>query len=280
MEIQEVRIMKQSRLLALLGAVAFILVLAVAAQQKSDDKAVDPVCGMTVAKAKAAATYDYKGTTYYFCSSGCKDAFAKDPDKYIQKKQQKSEDKAVDPVCGMTVVKAKAAATYEYKGTTYYFCGTGCKDAFAKDPEKYIKKSAGEKETKEAGMPMAPMMGQHMGQGPMPGQMPMGQGRGPMMGRMMAMRHAGPMGMMAGPMGPGMNRLLLRRDVEWSFAETADGVTVKIVSKDPETVKAIQRRLAMMKEMRETMAARAEAGAGAASTCSCPNCQMKEPVKK
>jgi YHS domain-containing protein len=216
--------MKQSRLLALLGVVALILVLAVAAQQKSDDK-------------------------------------------------------AVDPVCGMSVVKVKAAASYEYKGTTYYFCSAGCKDAFAKDPEKYIKKTAGEKETKEAVMPMAPMMGQHMGQGPMQGRMPMGQGGCPMMGRMMAMRHAGPMGMMAGPMGPGMNRLLLRRDVEWSFTKTADGVTVKIASKDPETVKAIQERLAMMKEMKETMAAPAAPGAGAAS-CSCPNCQMKEPVKK
>jgi Cu+-exporting ATPase len=202
--------MKQSRLLALLGVVALILVMAVAAQQKSDDK-------------------------------------------------------AVDPVCGMSVVKAKAAASYEYKGTTYYFCSTGCKDAFAKDPEKYIKKSAGEKEPKDAAMPMAPMMGQHMGQGPMHGRMPMGQGGCPMM---------------VGPMGPGVNRLLLRRDIEWSFTKTADGVTVKIASKDPETVKAIQERLAMMKEMKETMAAPAEAVAGAASSCSCPNCQMKEPVKK
>jgi len=214
--------MKQHRLLALLGVVAFIFVLAVAAQQKSDDK-------------------------------------------------------AVDPVCGMTVVKAKAAATYEYKGTTYYFCGMGCKDAFVKDPEKYIKKSSGEKESKDA-TPMAPMMGRHMGQGQMAEGMPMGPGGGHMMGRMMAMRHAGPMGMMAGPMGSGMNRLLLRRDVEWSFTRTADGVTVKIASKDPETVKAIQERLAMMKEMKETMAAPAQAGA--ASTCACPNCKMKEPVKK
>ncbi len=213
--------MKQSRLLALLGVVAFILVLAVSAQQKSDDK-------------------------------------------------------AIDPVCGMTVVKAKAAATYEYKGTTYYFCGMGCKDAFAKDPEKYIKKASGDKEPQDVLVPMAPMMGHHMGQGQMDKRMPMGQGGG----RMMAMHHGGPMGMMGGPMGLGMNSLLLRRDVEWSFTKTADGVTVKIASKDPETVKTIQERLATMKEMKETMAAPAGAGAGTASTCSCPNCQMKEPVKK
>ncbi|MGZ7046225.1 MAG: hypothetical protein ACXVJK_07870, partial [Candidatus Aminicenantales bacterium] len=145
--------------------------------------------------------------------------------------------------------------------------------AFVKDPDKYIKK-VGEMEPEDATKPKTPMMGHQMGQGRMGERMPMGPGGGQMMG----MRHPGPMGMMAGPMGSGMNRLFLRRDVEWSFTKTADGVTVKIASKDPETVKAIQERLAMMKEMKETMAAPAEAGA--ASTCSCPNCQMKGPVKK
>ena len=47
---------------------------------------------------------------------------------------------AVDPVCKMNVVEKKAAATYEYKGKTYYFCAVGCKQAFAKDPEKYLNK--------------------------------------------------------------------------------------------------------------------------------------------
>ncbi|MCK7500675.1 MAG: YHS domain-containing protein [Comamonadaceae bacterium] len=53
--------------------------------------------------------------------------------------QQAASDKAVDPVCGMTVVKANAKATFDYKGATYYFCSTGCKEAFAKEPEKYLK---------------------------------------------------------------------------------------------------------------------------------------------
>jgi Cu+-exporting ATPase len=45
---------------------------------------------------------------------------------------------AVDPVCGMEVDEKSAAATYEYKGQTYYFCAPGCKAAFEKDPEKYL----------------------------------------------------------------------------------------------------------------------------------------------
>ena len=43
-----------------------------------------------------------------------------------------------DPVCGMMVDPANAAATYEYQGKTYYFCAVGCKVAFEKDPEKYL----------------------------------------------------------------------------------------------------------------------------------------------
>jgi YHS domain-containing protein len=44
-----------------------------------------------------------------------------------------------DPVCGMTVDEKKAAAKSEYRGKTYYFCAPGCKAAFDKDPDKYLK---------------------------------------------------------------------------------------------------------------------------------------------
>ena len=45
----------------------------------------------------------------------------------------------IDPVCGMSVDEQSAAATSEYKGKTYYFCSKGCKVAFDKDPEQYLK---------------------------------------------------------------------------------------------------------------------------------------------
>ncbi len=48
---------------------------------------------------------------------------------------------AIDPVCGMEVDEKSAAATYEYKGQTYYFCAPGCKAAFEEDPEKYLSGS-------------------------------------------------------------------------------------------------------------------------------------------
>ena len=47
---------------------------------------------------------------------------------------------AKDPVCGMEVDEKKAAATAVYKGVTYYFCAGACKDAFNRDPQKYLGK--------------------------------------------------------------------------------------------------------------------------------------------
>ena len=46
---------------------------------------------------------------------------------------------ALDPVCGMTVDPNRAAGSYEYKGTTYYFCSTHCVHRFREDPERFLK---------------------------------------------------------------------------------------------------------------------------------------------
>jgi len=43
---------------------------------------------------------------------------------------------AKDPVCGMQVNEATAAAVI-YRGKTYYFCSPSCKATFEKNPEKY-----------------------------------------------------------------------------------------------------------------------------------------------
>ena len=43
-----------------------------------------------------------------------------------------------DPVCGMQVTPEKAAGKSEYKGKTYYFCSIPDKQAFDKNPQKYV----------------------------------------------------------------------------------------------------------------------------------------------
>ncbi len=44
-----------------------------------------------------------------------------------------------DIVCGMDVDPKTAANKSEYQGQTYYFCSSGCKKAFDKEPQKYVK---------------------------------------------------------------------------------------------------------------------------------------------
>lgn len=170
--------------------------------------------------------------------------------------QQKAADTAIDPVCGMTVVKANAKATFDYKGTTYYFCSTGCKESFAKEPDKYLKAQ----QAKTAGAAAAPMagMGQmgHMG-GQMGGQMGMMKHEGMAGcemcgGQGMGMMHGG-RGMMApGPMAPLFK--LYGDKIEMTVENAKDGAALKITSKDPEVVKAIQVHLAehvaMMKNVK------------------------------
>jgi YHS domain-containing protein len=52
----------------------------------------------------------------------------------------KIEDRAaVDPVCGMDVSLPDAKYTTCYQGISYYFCAEGCRRAFEKNPEKYLK---------------------------------------------------------------------------------------------------------------------------------------------
>ncbi len=50
-------------------------------------------------------------------------------------------DMEIDPVCGMSVEPTAAAGQSEYLGKTYYFCSLGCKQAFDKEPEKYLGQS-------------------------------------------------------------------------------------------------------------------------------------------
>jgi P-type Cu+ transporter len=46
----------------------------------------------------------------------------------------------IDPVCGMTVVPARAAGSHTHGGETYYFCSRHCVDKFKADPSRYLEK--------------------------------------------------------------------------------------------------------------------------------------------
>ena len=50
---------------------------------------IDPVCGMTVDPATAAAKTCHDGVEVYFCAEGCKQAFEAHPKKYTGGKKKK-----------------------------------------------------------------------------------------------------------------------------------------------------------------------------------------------
>jgi YHS domain-containing protein len=49
----------------------------------ADDRVLDPVCGMRIDPARAAATVRHGGTAYHFCSEGCARRFQATPSRFV-----------------------------------------------------------------------------------------------------------------------------------------------------------------------------------------------------
>ena len=96
----------------------------------------DPVCGMTVDPATAAAHRLHEGVDIWFCNPGCAESFDRDPERYLPTNGSAAASR--DPVCGMTVDPATAAAHRRYEGVDVWFCNPGCAESFDRDPERYL----------------------------------------------------------------------------------------------------------------------------------------------
>ncbi len=121
--------------------------------------ALDPVCGMQVEMANAPASVPHQGHRVYFCSDRCRIRFDADPARFAKDLGTTDADGSrpmssgavaprpaadpawggthVDPVCGMTVDPADAAAHLVSDGHDVYFCCVGCSQAFTADPGAY-----------------------------------------------------------------------------------------------------------------------------------------------
>jgi YHS domain-containing protein/uncharacterized membrane protein YraQ (UPF0718 family) len=117
--------------------------------------ALDPVCGMQVETANAPASVLREGVRVYFCSDHCRRRFDADPNRFATSaaashvamaarqlplgSSVRTPTESVDPVCAMTVDVDHAAATRRYGDVDYFFCGVGCAEKFAANPERYLK---------------------------------------------------------------------------------------------------------------------------------------------
>jgi Cu+-exporting ATPase len=72
------------------------------------------------------------------------DAQAHDASHSSGDKALASGDKALDPVCGMTVDPATTPHRHTHHDKSYFFCSGGCRTKFAADPSKYLDPSARE----------------------------------------------------------------------------------------------------------------------------------------
>lgn len=51
---------------------------------------------------------------------------------------------AIDPACRMVLIEEKAAERIEFGGKDYFFCSTGCRERFERDPERFLEGKARE----------------------------------------------------------------------------------------------------------------------------------------
>ncbi|MDP3845576.1 MAG: heavy metal translocating P-type ATPase [Pseudomonas sp.] len=129
----------------------------------ASEPVVDPVCGMAVQAATAAASTEFAGRRYWFCSAHCQAAFLADATRYakgavaaqpcpehgaaasghapalaaLNSAAPSGKQLAKDPICGMLVDKATALSC-ERGGRHYYFCSDSCLRTF-ESPETELK---------------------------------------------------------------------------------------------------------------------------------------------
>lgn len=107
--------------------------------------AVDPVCGMQIERDTALSRAEYQGQKFYFCSDRCLERFQRHPDRFTKVPSlpmAPPPSPTLDPVCGMPVDPARAAAKVERSGQHFYFCSPQCRDRFLRDPARYDREHA------------------------------------------------------------------------------------------------------------------------------------------
>ncbi len=204
--------MKQLKVLTVFLVFSFVLVLALSAQQQTDETVTCAVGGKEMKKSEVKVTHEYEGKTYYFCRAGCKKTFIKNPEKYTQKKADvkevytcpmhpdvKSDKPGECPKCGMKLKKKMRPMEHKH----------------GEEQEKHMHG-----EEQEPG---------HMKQ-------------------MKAKEHMMQMKAKEKPCCSMMG-MMSSKDIEMKLENLKDGVAVKVTSKNADVVKKIQEMAAKMKTM-------------------------------
>ena len=81
---------------------------------KNEQVLTDPICGMTVDPQDCAGSFDYKGRTYYFCSTHCLEKFRANSETYLAKRRVGAPHPRGEEAAG-----EKGAVPFSHEGAAY-----------------------------------------------------------------------------------------------------------------------------------------------------------------
>ena len=111
---------------------------AFAEKEELKPQALCPVMGGKINK---EVYIDYQAQRIYFCCPSCKEAFLKDPEKFMKKfAEEKVLLESVQEKCSVMGGKINKDVYTDYNGRRVYFCCKSCVPSFSKDPETYLTK--------------------------------------------------------------------------------------------------------------------------------------------
>ena len=64
-----------------------------------------------------------------------------DNQKHVHADKVNAAERAIDPVCGMTVDKQTAAGSFAHDSERYFFCSAHCLEIFRKDPARFLNRA-------------------------------------------------------------------------------------------------------------------------------------------
>lgn len=123
---------------------------------------IDPVCGMPVAPGAGQLSTEFRGQQFWFCSPQCQERFQADPERFGTDQPTQSADasaKEIDPVCGMEVEPAAAAAVAIHGGRHFYFCSTTCHERFLGAPARFSEMHSLQLARTKSDFPIDPICG-------------------------------------------------------------------------------------------------------------------------
>jgi YHS domain-containing protein len=128
--------MNSARILSIAVAAAVLIgghSLRAAIAQEAAKEAVCPVMGSKFKVGKDTQFTMVNGQAVYFCCAGCPEAFAKEPEKYVQK-----VGALTCPVMDDHAVKPAKSLRILVNDGYYYVCCAGCPSMLVDAPEKYV----------------------------------------------------------------------------------------------------------------------------------------------